>query len=83
MGDVFQQPQLPVAPLGVDDTLEGTRELLHGHALLGHRVLSRATEGRERRAEGREEVNCIRLGLVTHIVSFRLAVIFASAHDIP
>ena len=57
MGDVFQQPELPVAPLGVDDALEGTRELLHGHTLLGGGVLSRTTEGKGQRAEGREEVN--------------------------
>lgn len=52
MGDVFQQLELPVAPLGVDDALEGTRELLHGDSLLGGGVLSRTTEGRERGRKG-------------------------------
>lgn len=40
MGDVFQQPELPVAPLGVDNALEGPRELLHRHTLLGLGILS-------------------------------------------
>ena len=42
--DVSQQPELPVSPLGVDQGLEGSIQLLDGHLLLRLLVYGRATE---------------------------------------
>jgi len=44
---VFEQPQFPVGPLGVDDGLERSGQLLHGDLKARLHVVGRAEGGRE------------------------------------